>query len=38
VPVTTTVRRNGRVVLERQLKSIAFNVALPDDAFSREGV
>ena len=37
VPFTTTVRRNGRVVLERRLKSIAFNVTLPANAFSRQG-
>jgi zinc protease len=35
VPFATTVRRNGRVVLERRLKSIAFNVALPADTFER---
>ncbi len=38
VPFTTTIRRNGRIVLERRLKSIAFNVALPADAFARERV
>ena len=35
VPFTTTVRRNGRVLVERQLKSIEFNVPLPQGIFER---
>jgi zinc protease len=35
VPFKTTVRRNGRVTLERRLKSIEFNLTLPADTFSR---
>ncbi|HSL21196.1 MAG TPA: insulinase family protein [Vicinamibacterales bacterium] len=35
VPFTTTVSRNGRVVLERKVQSIAFNVTLPPDTFAK---
>lgn len=35
VPFSTTVRRNGRPVLERRLTAIAFNVPLPSDTFAR---
>jgi zinc protease len=37
VPFKTTMWRNGRVILERSLQSIAFNAALPPDAFERSG-
>jgi zinc protease len=35
VPFMATVRRQGRVVVERRLKSIEFNVTLPADTFAR---
>ena len=37
VPFSTTVRRNGRAVIERRLKSIAFNVTLPPETFEKRG-